>query len=85
MNIIAFFHAYKFTHFTDSNIERTIDVKELSIGGKLKTVFFGIDNPKQHTKLFPPWLYETVTIQSNKRLEGWWIRSASVRFGRSDR
>ena len=78
MNIIAFFHAYKFTHFTDSNIEKTKDVRQLSIGGILKTVFMGIDNPKPRTKLFPPWLYETVTIQSNKRLEGWWIRSASV-------
>ncbi len=78
LNIIAFFQAYKLTHLTESNIERTKDVKELSIGGKFKTVFFGIDNPKPRTTLFPPWVYEAVTIESNKRLQGWWIRSESV-------
>ncbi len=85
MNIIAFFHAYKFTHFTDRDIERTQDVKQLSVGDKLKTVFFGMDNPRPCTNLFPPWVYQTVTIQSNKRLEAWWIKAESVLQKASDK
>jgi uncharacterized protein len=28
--------------------------------------------------LFPPWVFDAVTIESNKRIQGWWIRSESV-------
>ncbi len=77
MNIVAFFHAYKFTHFTDARVEKTKDAKHLSYLDKLKALFFGIDNPRPKSKILPNRPYETVTIQSNKRIEGWWIQGDS--------
>lgn len=45
VNIFAGFHAYKFTHFSNTTAPRT-DPRRLSIAGKLKTIFFGVDNPR---------------------------------------
>jgi uncharacterized protein len=77
MNIVAFFHAYTFTHFTDRHVNKTKDAKLLSTVEKLKTLLFGIDNPKPKSSLLPCLPYETITIQSNKRLECWGIKADS--------
>jgi hypothetical protein len=46
MNVVAIFHSYKFTHFIDSNIEKTKDQKKLSTGQKINTLIFGVSNPR---------------------------------------
>ena len=79
MNIVAFFHAYKFTHFTDRNVAKTKDAKKLSLDEKLEALLLGIDNPRPLNRLKPSRAYETVTIQSNKSLEGWLIRGDSAK------
>jgi len=82
MNVIAFFHAYKFTHFSASTgVKKTADPKQLSTGGKIKTLFFGIDHPRPVDDTLPSHPYETIRIQSNKLLECWSIRTDSVARG----
>jgi|GEM_PF-5442522 len=45
MNIIAIFHAYKFTHFSDTVHTKTV-ANTLTTAQKVETLFFGIDNPR---------------------------------------
>jgi uncharacterized protein len=75
-NIIAFMHAYKFTHFTSSSVERTSN--HLSLAEKLKTVFTGVNNPRPVNKKQPNHPFETVKIKSNKELECWLIKTDSA-------
>ena len=77
MNVISFFHAYKFTHFTSANVVKTKDAKHLSFNGKLKTLFFGIENPRPANHITPAQKFETVTLQSNKTIECWSIKADS--------
>lgn len=77
MNLIACCHAYKFTHFTSQSVSKTKDSKLLSTSEKVKALFWGIDNPRPQNKYWPKPPYETITIQSNKRLECWLIKADS--------
>jgi pimeloyl-ACP methyl ester carboxylesterase len=74
MNIIAYFHAYKFTHFSESNAEKTKNPKELGVLNKVKTLLFGINNPKPINKTSPNRPFETLYLQSSKKIEGWHIK-----------
>jgi alpha-beta hydrolase superfamily lysophospholipase len=76
MNIVAFFHAYKFTHFSNSTEVKTKS-EELSFGGKMKALFFGINNPRPQNKKKPQRPYETIVLQSNKKIETWLIKTDS--------
>jgi uncharacterized protein len=78
MNIVAFFHAYKFTHFSLTTEAKTQSQK-LSFGGKLKALFFGINNPRPENKTNPKRPYETVVLQSNKKIECWYINTDSAK------
>ena len=81
LNIISYFHAYKFTHFVvDKNLTKSKDAQKLSFGEKLKTLFLGIDNPKPTQKNAPPTMpYETVLIQGNRKLAGWLVKGDSLK------
>lgn len=76
-NVIAFMHAYKFTHFTNSTVERTSN--HLSLVEKLKTVFTGVNNPRPINKEKPGRRFETVKIKSNKNLECWLLKADSAK------
>jgi pimeloyl-ACP methyl ester carboxylesterase len=75
VNIIAFIHAYKFTHFSATKHERTADPKELSPLVKTKVLFTGIDNPKPTRKSLPNLTFKTVSIKSDVMLEAWHVTS----------
>jgi alpha-beta hydrolase superfamily lysophospholipase len=75
MNILAIFHAYKFTHFVDSKKEKTKDSKKLTAGQKIATLIFGINNPRPENKKKPPVDFEIVIINSNKKIECWDIKT----------
>ncbi|WP_242412097.1 alpha/beta hydrolase [Flavobacterium sp. Root186] len=75
MNIIAFFHAYKFTHFTENNSEKTKSPEKLSAIDKAKTIFFGVNNPKPKNNKFPTQQYQTLKLKSNKEIECWFIKT----------
>lgn len=75
INIIAFFHAYKFMHFTENSSEKTKSPEKLSKLEKVKTLFFGVNNIKPKNLEFPSQKYITVKLQSNKEIECWSIKN----------
>jgi len=74
INIVAFFHAYKFTHFTDNNLLKTKSPEKLSTFEKAKTLLFGVSNPKPKNAKFPTQKYQTINLKSNKEIECWLIK-----------
>jgi uncharacterized protein len=74
MNVVAYFHAYKFTHFSNAKVEKTRNAKELPLGEKLKALFFGINNPRPFNKSQPSQPFEVVNLQSSKKIECWSIK-----------
>jgi uncharacterized protein len=79
MNAVAVFHSYKFTHFTDSKIEKTKDPKKLSIGQKIKTLIFGVSNPRPENSIVPTKNFETIKLKSNKEIECWLIKAKNAK------
>lgn len=75
MNVIAFFHAYKFTHFDDSSLEKTKDAKSLTTWQKIKTLLLGVNNPRPQNSIKPFGNYETITLKSNKTIECWYFKT----------
>lgn len=77
MNVVAYFHAYKFTHFSQSDSAKTKDPARLSGFDKIKIVLFGIDNPRPRSQTTPKQPFTTVRIQSAQTaLECWHITVA---------
>lgn len=71
MNIVAIFHAYKFTHFNAEKRLRT-DPKKLTLFEKLETFAFGIDNPRPFNTDKPVRRFETVEVRHGKdTIECW--------------
>jgi alpha-beta hydrolase superfamily lysophospholipase len=82
MNAVAFMHAYKFTHFSDGGVEKTKDPKHLSFGAKMSALFLGVANPRPVNQSLPSQHFDTLQLQSNKKLECWsipWDSSGSHR------
>lgn len=77
INTVAFFHAYKFTHFS---IEKEAGKKKeiLSFGQKLNVLLFGVDHQKPMPKALPSAPYQTIRLQSNKEIECWLIEQDSA-------
>lgn len=75
LNIIAFFHAYKFTHFANTNIKKTSDAKNLSTLQKISTLIFGVNNPRPTNDELPNVDFETIKLKSNKEIECWDIKT----------
>ena len=73
MNIVAFFHAYKFTHFTANNTSKTKSPEKLSTIEKIKTLIFGVNNPKPKNLKYPSQKYQVLKLKSNKEIECWVI------------
>lgn len=76
MNVIAIFHAYKFTHFSSTATER-VNPDKLNVIQKAALLLFGASNPKPKNTTMLAQPYETITLQSNKKLESWYIKSAN--------
>lgn len=81
LNIVAFSHAWRFTHFGSADTPRTADPEELSLAQKANVLFTGVVIPKPRNTDFPASSYSTVWIPSRegKKMEGWWMTdSASI-------
>jgi uncharacterized protein len=79
MNVVAIFHAYKFTHFSDKEIVRTKDPAKLSAFEKLSTLVFGVNNPRPANRSYPSRPFETIRLKSNKDIECWYIPGVKPR------
>lgn len=76
MNIVAFFHAYKFTHFSNTTKPKS-RAEKMSFGEKALALFTGIDNPRPQNSTKPAHAFETITLESNKKIECWLIKADS--------
>lgn len=79
MNIVAIFHSYKFTHFTENKIEKTKNPKRLTTSQKIKTLIFGISNPRPKNKNLPSTKLEIIKLKSNRMIECWSIKTKNSR------
>lgn len=75
VNVMAWFHARKFTHFAEQATEKT-DASQISPVQKLSMLFTGVDLPRPQSSLKPDRPYETIILQSNKKIECWKINVA---------
>lgn len=75
MNMVAFFHAYKFTHFTENTFAKTKSPDKLTSVEKIKTLFFGVNNPKPKNSKLPTQNYKVVKLKSNKEIECWLLKN----------
>jgi len=73
-NIIAYNHAYQFTHFTNTSGKR-LKPEDLSLFQKAKVLFTGVSNPKPKNETLPQSPYEVIKIESHEPLEGWLIEA----------
>ena len=78
-NLMAYFHAYRFTHFEDTTNVKTTKPEELSFGQKIQTIILGINNPKPLNTSTPKVDYKTVTLSSNTEIACWEIKADSSR------
>ncbi|MCB0735562.1 MAG: alpha/beta hydrolase [Flavobacteriales bacterium] len=79
MNVVAYFHAYKFTHFSVEKIEKTKGANHLSSLDKAKTLLFGVNNPRPTNKGVPTVSFESVWLGTNGKTAGWWMPVDSSR------
>lgn len=74
-NLMAFFHAYRFTHF-DSNVRKRTDPSRISFGQKLLILFTGVKMPRPVTKKMPVRPFETIYPKSDIRFACWSIKTS---------
>jgi uncharacterized protein len=75
LNVIAAFHAWKFTHFYPPGIYNNKKPEQMNAWEKTKVILFGVRLSKSVIKSFPETAYKTVSLHTSEglRLEGWWI------------
>lgn len=78
MNIVACFHAYKFTHFSPDKNKITKNPEQLSLYEKVSTLLFGVSLPRPINNITPSQNYKTVRIYNNE-LECWEIETPNAK------
>lgn len=79
INVVSFFHAWKFTHFDSGVKERTKDAKELSLLSNATVLLTGVDNPRPINKKLPAREFKTVKVQSSVLLDCWYMSVDSAK------
>ena len=80
LNAVAFFHAWRFTHFANEPGVHSPNPEQFSPSQKLGMLLTGIRSPKPLNGPKPDFPVETVTIRSpNGLLEAWYARPDSGR------
>lgn len=72
MNLVAFLHAWRFTHFTDQQ-EAKPQAEELGWGRKIQYMFTGIPNPRPENEGEPAGEFESVVLNDKYSTSGWWM------------
>lgn len=79
VNVMAYVHAYHFTHFSRTAQPRTADPTQLTLTERAKTVLLGISNPRPRHQAAPAVPYETHRVHSSFPLEAWKMPTAAAR------
>jgi uncharacterized protein len=80
LNVMAIFHAWQFTHFYPN--AQKIDLRNLSMGQKVKILFFGYEFPKSEIRERPTIPYDTLsffTQADQLKISGWLLPNDSTR------
>lgn len=74
LNVVAAFHAYKFTHFYNTAPEKKRP-EDMGFSDKAAAILFGIKYPKSKTVDSLKSMHDTVYIktQDSIKLEAWWL------------
>lgn len=72
MNFMAFFHAYKFTHFSEYTT-KTKSPEALSFIEKMTSVLMGVNNPRPANKIKPKQYFKSITLNSTIKTALWYI------------
>lgn len=78
VNVVAFFHAWKFSHF-NADLHKRIIADSLTEGQKVNMLLFGVDIPRPYNDWEPDSTCETVTLQSNKKIECWYFTKENAK------
>ncbi|MBN4066152.1 alpha/beta hydrolase, partial [Candidatus Amoebophilus asiaticus] len=81
INVVAYIHAYQFSHFDMSEKEKTGKPEDLSFLTKLMVLCTGISNPRPKNKKTPDRKFETLKIKThhNYTLDAWLLKVAESR------
>lgn len=79
-NVVAYNHAYQFSHFNTDAKAKTSKPEELPISAKLKVLFMGISNPKPINEALDIRPSETLAIPTHHghTLDAWLLRVPSA-------
>ncbi|MFD2786612.1 alpha/beta hydrolase [Hymenobacter rubripertinctus] len=73
LNVVAFFHAWRFTHFVAENGQRADSPERLTLPQKLWLLATGVRTPKSRNHTLPTFPYATVQLPGpNGRLASWY-------------
>lgn len=75
MNVMAGFHAWKFTHFNPDATGKPKEAAHMPLLTKLGLLFGGVSLPRPADAVLPTLPYETIVLQSSKKIECWYIKS----------
>lgn len=78
INTVAFFHAYKFTHFSKEKKDVKNHDDKPALLKKVGVLLTGIDNDRPENRNVPNVPYQTISLQSNKEIECWFIPNDSA-------
>jgi alpha-beta hydrolase superfamily lysophospholipase len=73
-NVMAFFHARKFTHF-DPDVTERVDPSKVSFMKKAYIMFTGVSLPRPKTKVQPDRPFTTVQLKSNVSIVCWEMKA----------
>lgn len=77
MNVMAFFHAWNFSHF-NPKLTKRVNGYKMTFGQKIGSLFLGVDMPRPTNDTLPKLPYETFKLQSNRQIECWYIKADSA-------
>ncbi len=74
MNVVAFIHAYKFTHFSETAARKTENPELLSNSEKIKALVLGANLPRPYSNALPLVPYDEVFLE-NSNIACWNINA----------
>jgi alpha-beta hydrolase superfamily lysophospholipase len=72
-NIIAAFHAYRFTHFSGERKKQTRKPEELSFFKKIAVLTTGVDNPRPENDTLPAKKFEEIKLKGHDGMISCWM------------
>ncbi len=79
LNVVVYLHGYALTHYNPDITGKTQDPHNLSFWQKTKVILTGVQNPRPLNHNWPEGGYDSVVLQSNKRISCWIINARNPR------